>query len=150
MLFRSAEVDAGLRTIDRSAAARSGLAGGNHLAALQKYGQLQQRDAYDRRLGQINQLRTSGDAARSATAGLHSGWGTSMMGLESGFGDQMASGALQEGQLRAGDKMAFSNALNQTMGNALKAYGGRMGTPAKPAAPSWAATTTPASSSWWG
>lgn len=138
-----AEVDAGLRTLDRSAAARSGMAGGNHLAALTRYGQTQQRDAYERRLGHVNNLRMSGDSARSARAGVQQGYGNSMMALETGFGDSMAGGELQGGQLRAQNALGLSNAINSTMGNALKAYGGRMGTPASTAASNpWAATVS--------
>lgn len=141
-----AEVDAGLRTLDRGAAARSGVAGGNHLAALTRYGQTQQRDAFDRRMSQMNSLMQSGNQARGARAGSYDSAGSDLMRLESGFGDSMSGSMLKSGQLKAESTMAPWNALNQTMGNAMKAYGGKMGgTPAAaPSSGSWAATTTPA------
>lgn len=156
------EVDAGIRALDRSAAARGGsVASGGALAALQRYGQTMQHDAYTQRLGQIDALRTSGDAARSAraglydsagrdiagyhtnygntasgiagnygnlTAGLASDYGRTRASLESGYGENIANSYLQTGQMKANNAMAPWNALTTASGNALKAYGGRLGT----------------------
>lgn len=149
-----AEVDAGLRTIDRGAAARSGLAGGSHLAALEQYGQRQQRDAFDRRMSQMNTLMQPGNQARMGMAGSYDSAGRDVAGIESGYGDSLASSTMKGGQLKAESTMAPWNALSSTMSGALKAYGGRMGGSTAAAADptarsgSWAATTTP--SSWWG
>ncbi len=145
-----AEVDAGLRTIDRGAAARSGVAGGNHLAALTRYGQTQQRDAFDRRMTQINTLMQPGNQARMARAGSYDSAGRDVAGLESSYGDSLASSTMKGGQLKAESTMSPWNALSSTMSGALKAYGGQMGkTPAAaPSSGSWATTVTPAGTSW--
>lgn len=108
----TAEVDYGIRALDRSAAARGGSpAAGGALAALQRYGQTKMGEAYDRRLGQINNLRTSGDAARGAQAGLYDSAGRDIAGYQDNYGRTASGIASDYGRTAAGAASGYGSTM---------------------------------------
>ena len=106
------EVDYGIRALDRSAAARGGSpAAGGALAALQRYGQTKMGEAFDRRLGQINQLRTSGDSARGAQAGLYDSAGRDIAGYYDNYGRTASGIASDYGRTAAGAASGYGSTM---------------------------------------
>ncbi len=107
-----AELDTSLQGINRSAAARGGLLSGNTLSALADRGRLFERDRFQRRVGNLNQLSGREHGVAQNIAGLHRDVSSDRAGLTFG-GEQLRQGnSLQlAGHQAKRKQQGFGNAL---------------------------------------
>ena len=119
----------GLKALDRTAAARGGLLGGNQLRGAVQYGQdlgsQEYGNAFNRyqteRAARLNPLQSLAGVGQSATNTLTSAAGN--------YGNQLAENAINTGNIRASSYIGGANAINQALsgiGNAAIGYGNYM------------------------
>ena len=128
-----AELAAGRRSLERSAAAKGNLFSGNTMAGLYNQGMQFQRGAFQDRLNRLSGLGSQGFQGASTAAGLTNQTGNSIAGLTYGSGQQQGNNLVALGNMTANTRSILPNALSNIAGMALKAYtagafpGGSMG-----------------------
>lgn len=116
----------GLKALDRTAAARGGMLGGNQLRGAVEYGQnlgaQEYTNAFNRyqteRAARLNPLQSLAGVGQSATNTLTNAAGA--------YGQQMGENAINAGNARASGYVGQANAINQALGgigNAAINYG---------------------------
>lgn len=120
----------GLKALDRSAAARGGLLGGNQLRGVTQFGQdlasQEYGNAFNRyqaeRAARLNPLQSLAGVGQSTAATMAGQAGTLGSGLAqtySGLGQAQAQNAAQMGNIRASGYMGTANALTGGLGQYL-------------------------------
>lgn len=122
-----AELDAGRRQVERSAAAKGNLASGNTLAALYNQGLTAQRGAFQDRLTRLSGLGSQGFQGASTAAGLTNQTGNALAGLTYGSGQQTANNLVSLGNATAASRSVLPNMLTSLGGAALKGLAGPIG-----------------------
>lgn len=105
------EVDAGVRTLDRSAAGRGNLYSGAQMKALQGWGQQKMGEAYRQRYNMLAGYGQQGLQASQAAAGMAGQHGSDMTNLRYGYGQQRAGNRIQFGNAMAGSRNTLTNNL---------------------------------------
>lgn len=115
----------GLKALDRTAAARGGLLGGNQLRGAVEYGQnlgsQEYQNAFNRyyaeRANLLNPLQSLAGQAQSSA--------NTLTGAAGQYGQNLAEQAVNTGNIRASSYMGGANAINQALsgaGNAAMGY----------------------------
>lgn len=123
----------GLKALDRTAAARGGLLGGNQLRGAMQYGQdlasQEYQNAFNRfqteRSNILNPLQSLGGVGQSSTNALTSAagnLGAGMAGAYGNLGSALSANAINTGNIRASGYMNQANALTGALGTGLNYY----------------------------
>lgn len=105
------EVNAGVRALDHSAAARGGLYSGQALKAVSAYGQQKMGDAYRGRYNQLAQYGQQGLQAAGNAAGIAQQFGSDQSNMRYGFGQQSATNRINIGNALAQNRGTLMNNL---------------------------------------
>lgn len=115
-----AQLNAGIKAIDRSAASRGMLRSGQNLNAIADTGRQWANRAYNDRLNQYGQMFNRGDQASNLAVGATSDLGNSLSDMRSGLGQQYASNVInQQNALASTRNIGLQNVLN-TLGTFAK------------------------------
>lgn len=120
-----ATLDAGLRGVQGSAAARGNLLSGAAMKGLYDFGQRAQQGAFQDRLNRLSGVGQAGNQMSMAAAGMNTQAGQDLSNLRYGYGQQLGNSYMSEANARAGTRgMGFNNLL--AIGNmAGKFFGGK-------------------------
>lgn len=120
----------GLKALDRSAAARGGLLGGNQLRGVTQFGQNLASEEYgnafnrynigfQNRLNPLQSLAGFGQTSTATMAGQAGDLGSRLAQTYSGLGQAMAGNIIGAGNARASGYMGMANALTGGLGQYL-------------------------------
>jgi hypothetical protein len=123
----------GVKALDRSAAARGGLLGGNQMRGLtqfgQDYGSQEYMNAFNRyqterqaRLNPLQSLLGAGQTASNALTGAAGDLGAGTAAASMAGGNAMAGGLIGAGNARASGYMGTANAVSNALGQGVNYY----------------------------
>jgi hypothetical protein len=115
--------EAGMRALERSAAARGGLLSGSMLRGVTEYGQRLKSEEYQNAMARAMGQRAARTNVLSSIAGLGPAIAGQQANIITGSGTQLANIAGQAAQGRASAYGAKYNALGQAIGQAGMGYG---------------------------
>lgn len=107
-----ATLDAGLKGVQGSAAARGNLLSGAAMKGLYDFGQRAQQGAFSDRLNRLTGVGQTGNQMSMAAAGMNTQAGQDLSNLRYGYGQQLGNSYMSEANARAGMRnMGFNNLL---------------------------------------
>lgn len=118
-------LDAGLKGVAGSAAARGGLLSGSAMKGLYDYGQRAQLGAFQDRLNRLGQLGQQGNQMSMAAAGFNTQAGQDLSNLRYGNAQQIGNSFMSEANARAAGRNTGFNNLLALGSTAAKFFGGK-------------------------
>lgn len=115
----------GLKALDRTAAARGGLLGGNQLRGAVQYGQDLGSQEYGNAFNRYQTERAARLNPLQSLAGVGQSAANTLTNAAGGYGNQLAENAINRGNIRASSYIGGANAINQGLsgfGNAALSY----------------------------
>jgi hypothetical protein len=112
----------GLRALENSAAARGGLLSGNALRGITRYGQGVASDEYNTAFNQYQIERNARLNPLQSLAGMGQTTTNTLSNQAGQYGQSMAQGAAQMGNIRASGYMNQANALSGALGQGVNYY----------------------------
>jgi hypothetical protein len=112
----------GMKALDRSAAARGGLLSGATLRGAQRYGQGLAADEYTNAFNRYQAERAARLNPLQSLAGMGQTTAATLSNQAGQFGESMAQGAAQMGNIRASGYMNQANALTGALGQGVNYY----------------------------
>lgn len=113
----------GQQALERSAAARGGLAGGGFMKGLDRYSQGLASDEYGNQFGRLAQLAGMGQSSAQNLGGIGSNFANSMSSLYGAQGNAQAAGTMAVGNGIAGAVRSVGNLATLGMGGGFSALG---------------------------
>lgn len=120
-----ATMDAGLKGVQGSAAARGGLLSGSALKGLHEFGQRAMQGQFQNRLAQLGQVGQQGNQFSLAAAGMNTQAGQDLSNLRYGYGQQLGNSFMSEANARAGTRGMGLNNLLAVANTAAKFMGAK-------------------------
>ena len=112
----------GLKALDRTAAARGGLLSGAQLRGVTRYGQELGSQEYTNAFNRYQAERAARLNPLQSLTGMGQSTATTLAGQAGQYGQSMAQGAAQMGNIRASGYMNTANALTGALGQGLNYY----------------------------
>jgi len=115
-------LEEGMKALDRSAAARGGLLSGATLRGAQRYGQGLAADEYTNAFNRYQAERAARLNPLQSLAGMGQTTAATLANQAGQYGESMAQGAAQMGNIRASGYMNQANALTGALGQGVNYY----------------------------
>ena len=117
-------LDEGLKSLERGAAARGGLLGGNQMRGLTEYGQNYASGEYQNAFNRYQAERAARLSPLQSLMGSGQTSATTLSNAAGNLGTSLGQNATDVGNIRASGYIGGANALAGAIGQAANAYGG--------------------------
>ena len=117
-------LDEGLKSLERGAAARGGLLGGNQMRGLTEYGQNYASGEYQNAFNRYQAERAARLSPLQSLMGSGQTSATTLSNAAGNLGTSLGQNAIDAGNVRASGYIGGANALAGAIGQAANAYGG--------------------------